>query len=334
MTFADLRFDHLAHLTDGTGLFEHADRAEPRLEHGYCVDDVARGLVVTSREVQPDAEVQALSEVYLRFVIAAQVPDGRFHNRRGVRGGWQDEPTVEDCWGRALWGLGTAVARCEPLSTRALDAFDRSVRQRSLWTRSMVFASLGAAEVLTVLPDHRAARSLLRGAALRVSTRRHAVWTWPEPRLRYANAALAETMLAAGSLLDEPAWVHEGLTMLRWLVDVETSGDHLSPTPVGGWAQGEPRPGFDQQPIEIAALADASARAFGLTGDREWSIVLQQCADWFTGANDVGIAMVDVESGAGYDGLESTGRNDNRGAESTLAALSTMQQALRLVVVP
>ena len=39
-------FDHLERLTDDRGLFEHALHAVPRREHGYCVDDVARGLVV------------------------------------------------------------------------------------------------------------------------------------------------------------------------------------------------------------------------------------------------------------------------------------------------
>jgi glycosyltransferase involved in cell wall biosynthesis len=34
-------FEHLRRLTDAGGMYEHADRTEPRPEHGYCVDDVA-----------------------------------------------------------------------------------------------------------------------------------------------------------------------------------------------------------------------------------------------------------------------------------------------------
>jgi hypothetical protein len=41
--------------------------------------------------------------------------------------------------------------------------------------------------------------------------------------------------------------------------------------------------------------------------------------------------MIDAVTGAGYDGLTAEGRNENRGAESTLAALSTFQQARRLL---
>ena len=41
-------FDHLDALTDVYGLFEHALYATPRTEHGYCVDDNARALLVAS----------------------------------------------------------------------------------------------------------------------------------------------------------------------------------------------------------------------------------------------------------------------------------------------
>ena len=40
--------------------------------------------------------------------------------------------------------------------------------------------------------------------------------------------------------------------------------------------------------------------------------------------------MIDPVSGGGHDGLEADGRNENQGAESTLAMLSTLQQASRL----
>ena len=53
---------------------------------------------------------------------------------------------------------------------------------------------------------------------------------------------------------------------------------------------------------------------------------------WFEGDNDSATVMYDYATGAGFDGLERDGRNENRGAESTLAALSTYQQARRLGV--
>jgi hypothetical protein len=48
--------------------------------------------------------------------------------------------------------------------------------------------------------------------------------------------------------------------------------------------------------------------------------------------HDQGTPLYDLLSGGGYDGLERRGRNENQGAESTLAALSTLQQRRRLPV--
>jgi len=95
-------------------------------------------------------------------------------------------------------------------------------------------------------------------------------------------------------------------------------------------APGEARPGYDQQPIEAASLADACARAVALTGDGRFVAGVSRAVAWFLGDNDAGVAMFDLDTGGGYDGLEPGGRNDNQGAESTLALVSTLQQGLRL----
>ena len=336
MTGSGVPFTHLQRLSDSTGLFEHAELTKPRLEHGYCVDDVARGLVVTTREPEPEAPTVALAATYQRFLANAQGPDGGFRNRLGTDLTWRDEPDVTDCWGRALWGLGTAAARSPQLADEAMGLFCVSATRRSPWTRAMGFAALGAAEVLSVHPDHEVARHLLADAAHVIDPLGTGAgwgsssWHWGEDRLRYANAVLPEVLIAAGDLLGEPRWVGRGLDMLEWLVGVEANGGHVSVTPACGWSLGERRPGFDQQPIEVAALADACARAHDITGDARWADATQRCAAWFAGANDTGTVMIDSVSGGGCDGLEAGGRNENQGAESTLAMLSTLQQASRL----
>lgn len=339
MTGSGISFSHLHRLSDSTGLFEHAELTERRLEHGYCVDDVARGLVVTAREPEPDEATSALAATYQRFLASAQGADGGFRNRLDAGLSWRDEPSVEDCWGRALWGLGTAAARSAELADEALELFSRSATRRSPWSRAMGFAGLGAAEVLSVHPHHDGARGLLAAAAEMIAPlggNAHwpsPQWRWPEDRLRYANAVLPEVLVAAGDLLARPRWVAQGLDLLDWLLDVELNGDHISVTPAHGWSLGELRPGFDQQPIEVAALADACARAHDLTNDPRWAHAVLRCAAWFAGSNDTGTVMVDPVSGGGHDGLEADGRNENQGAESTLAMLSTLQQASRHDVV-
>lgn len=332
MTVPAPPFEHLLRMSDEIGLFEHALHTAPRRHGGYCVDDVARGLVVVCRQPAPDPAVADLAEIYLRFVIDAQAPDGRIRNRLGVDRRWQDEAGLEDCWGRALWGLGTAAARHpdDALAAQALTAFEAGASHRPPESRTMAFAALGAAEVLDRHPGHTGAGDLLAAAAATVGRPQAGGWPWPEPRLRYANAALAETLVAAGRACGDERLLADGLHLLDWLLTLETMHGHLSLTPVGGWAPGEPRPGFDQQPIEAAALADACARALASTGDGRWLAGLNRAVDWFLGGNDAGIPLVDPVSGGGCDGLHRSGRNENQGAESTLALISTLQHADRL----
>lgn len=344
LTGSPVRYDHLLALGDGTGLLEHAWGATPRRECGYCVDDAARALVVISREPDPPLPVAQLGERCLSLLAGAQAATGRFRNRLGIDGRWEDEPGLGDWWGRALWGLGTAAARHRDpwIRSGAAAGFAAGARCRSPWPRAMAFAVLGAAEILEVRPTDGVARALMADAAAMLGRPARGAWPWPEPRLAYANAVLPEALLAAGAALGDLALFTDGLQLLGWLLDTETSETykpsqtaattrgHLSVAPVGGWGPGEPRPGFDQQPIEAAALADACARAFRLTRDGRWAAGVGLAAGWFLGDNDARTPLYDPATGGGFDGLEPSGRNANQGAESTLAAISTLQQARRL----
>jgi hypothetical protein len=121
--------------------------------------------------------------------------------------------------------------------------------------------------------------------------------------------------------------------LLQWLLDLQTREGHISVVPAAGMSPGDALPGFDQQPIEVSALAEACGRAHEATGDARWADGVHLCAAWFLGANDVGLTLYDRATGGCADGLHSTRINDNRGAESTLAALSTLQLAHQLALV-
>jgi hypothetical protein len=323
-------FDHLLRLTDHQGLFEHARLSVPRREHGYCVDDAARGLVVICRESSSDFSVRRLERHYLDFVLAGIQPDGSCRNRMDAHGAWLDESGVGDWWGRALWGLGVAAARAHSASARlsALAGFHVAVQQRSTHGRAMAYAALGAAEVLRVHPEERSARRVLRDAITCIGpTSTDPAWPWPEPRLRYGNGTVAEALIVAGSALEDGTTLDRGLALLEFLLGIETRDGHLSVTPVGGRDRNDVGPLYDQQPIEVAALADACASAYRATDDPRWLLGVRLAWNWFLGENDAATPMFNAETGAGYDGLEAAGRNRNQGAESTLAMLSTAQHA-------
>lgn len=333
-------FTHLLSLTDHRATFEHADLAVARREHGYCTDDMARVLIVATRQPESSGELNGLAGKALQFLNDAQSFNGACRNRMDRAGHWTDQPTTGDHWGRCLLGLGTAAAHSDVNLVRRLAAiqFERGAKARSPWPRAMAFAAVGAAEMITVEPGHPAALRLLTDYAATVdqgaTDDTDAAWPWPEARLTYSNAILAEAMIAAGVALENTALHHRGLDTLEWLLGVETTDGHLSPTPVAGRGPDDDAPAFDQQPIEVAGLADACARAAASDPRQIWPDGVRSAVAWFQGANDSGQVMWDPETGAGYDGLLVDGVNLNRGAESTVAVISTLQHAVRLSPVP
>src|SRR5258708_4744919 len=236
------------------GLLEGAEGIMPLYEHGYCVDDIALGLATVCREPSPAEELVTLARRYLYFLAQAQAPDGQYHNHLGHDRTWRDQPGTEDCWGRALWGLGTAAARgpTEGIRVESLDRFHLRAQLSSQGPHAMAFAPLGAADLLGNWPAH--ARRL---------------------------ALLAHASPAIGAAAE-------------------------------GWGAGERGAGCDEQPIEVAALADAGMRATAVTGDGTWLNGVDLCVAWFLGDNDARIPMLDERTGGGSNGLGATSRNRNQ----------------------
>ena len=137
-------FSHLISMTDERGTFEHALFSEPRPEHGFCTDDMARVLVVATREPKPASAVRGLALLSSRFLQGALDEQGKCRNRMDRYGSWEDDPALEDCWGRSIWGLGTALSCSDDHIVRELarNGLERAMTQRSLWPRAMAFAAL------------------------------------------------------------------------------------------------------------------------------------------------------------------------------------------------
>ena len=139
---------------------------------------------------------------------------------------------------------------------------------------------------------------------------------------------LPEALLAAGAALDAPALVADGLRLLGWLLDAQTRDGHLSVVPAAG------RGPFDSGPDSTSSRSrrprspTPAPRAHALTGQDRWLDGIPLCRRrGSSGANDAATPLYDPVSGGGCDGLERYGRNENQGAESTLALVSTLQQA-------
>jgi hypothetical protein len=314
-------FDHLIALTGPHGLYEHALYDVPRPAHGYATDDNARALVVLARAHELGLPAIAW-DPYLDFVTSGAVAGG-WHNRMSDSGEWNDRRGGDDAHGRAIWGLGESLARGVD-EERVLDALQAGVVSfDSTYPRSVAYATLGAAAAGTSILAPLLGQ-FLEKMAVRLPEPRAGSWAWPEPRLTYDNARLPEALIRVGSAVGASGTIERGLDLLDWLIEAEHGPEGFSFTPVGGRGLDEVKPAFDQQPIEAWAMADACFAAYRIDEGPSWRAGCLDAAEWFLGKNDLRVGMYDPVTGAGYDGLESNGVNQNRGAESTLAALGAL----------
>jgi len=332
LTLPKPSLDHVARLTDDVGIAEHALGSVPRRSHGYCTDDNGRALAVVTRD-RHDPRSTALAETYLAFLVHAHMGEGAFHLRLSYDRRWTDDAVSDDANGRAIFGLGVAIARGpESLRWTARELFGSASSFRSPYPRSTAHAVIGAAELLSAFPDDDAALAILRDAAESLPRPGSDFgWPWPESRLSYANALIPEALIATGAALGSDALVRDGLRLLTWLVEEETREGRFSFSPTSGRAPGDPRPAFDQQPIEAASFVEACARAFDLTQDPSWLSPIERGVAWFLGDNDAETPLIDPLTAGCADGLEPSGVNRNQGAESALMSVIALQHAERLL---
>ena len=122
-----------------------------------------------------------------------------------------------------------------------------------------------------------------------------------------------------------------GLLSLKWLLAIQTDGNHFVPIGCNGWYErGGPKARFDQQPVEANAMIEACVEAFKITRDHAWFDNAVMCFNWFLGHNDLNLPLYDAKTGGCRDGLMADGINQNEGAESSLAWLLSLMTLHKL----
>ena len=335
----EIKLEYLRRMTDDTGMLQHAKYTVADRAHGYCVDDNARALIVavTLQDLQPlDSSLGGLAASYLGFLGHAFNDEaGRFRNFMSYERRWLEEAGSEDSHGRAVWGLGVAVAlgRDKGQVGFAVDLFLRALDATADFThpRAIAFAIIGIHAYLSHYSGDSRVKKIRRQLAERLMQRFRDFasedWPWCDPVLTYDNARLPQALLLSGQWLPDGEMLDTGLRALEWLKQIQTddAGRHFAAIGNHGWfSRGGEKAQFDQQPIEAAAMADACIEAFNCTRNEEWSAYAYRCLDWYQGENDLGIPLCDYATGGCRDGLEAQGANQNQGAESTLCWLMTL----------
>lgn len=344
-----LKLDHLRHMTDDTGMIQHANFIVPNYHEGYSIDDNARALIVSTHLAELElgnGEALTLASRYLAFIgYAFNYETGRFRNFMAYQRHWLEENGSEDSHGRTLWALGTVLGRS---NTPALQSMAGWLFEQALPAilettspRAWAFTLIGIHEYLRRFDGDRRASQIRDELAGRLLTLyqncRSDDWLWYEAELSYCNAALPQAMLMCGQWIPNKTMTEVGLESLSWLAGLQQAdvvGKHFVPIGSNGFYErdGE-RARFDQQPVEAQTMASACLEAYRSTANERWRIEARRAFEWFLGRNDLNLPLYDPTTGGCRDGLHPDRPNENQGAESTLAFLQTLLE-LRLAENP
>jgi glycosyltransferase involved in cell wall biosynthesis len=332
-----VNLEHLELMCDDTGLLQHAVHSVPNREHGYCVDDNARALLVSTAlntpGEQPMCEAQCMR--FAAFVQHAWNADRkRFRNFMSFDRRWLEEVGSEDSHGRSLWALGECfLGDINPTRRRwagalfleALPAAEEFVSPRA-WSFTLFGLN---AYLRTTAPTPQLSsvrRQLVERLRASLAATQTDDWVWFESSLAYENARMPQALIDTGLAINDAACVDAGLRSLRWLMSLQTTPSGCF-RPVGSQSFGEqrrtPRP-FDQQPLEATATISACRAAWRADSDPRWRADALRAFSWFLGRNDLSIPLVDGDTGSCSDGLHPDRANQNRGAESVLSWLMAL----------
>jgi glycosyltransferase involved in cell wall biosynthesis len=350
----ELKLNHVNTLTDDTGMLQHAIFTIPNRAEGYTTDDNARALIFAvlldelgMEELGVDRPGMGQSGKtasanpdwpfrYLAFLEHAFNPEKkRFRNFLGYNHRWKEEQGSEDSHGRALWALGTLLARStnQGLRGAAGRLFEVSVPAVVEFhsPRACAYALLGMQEYLHAYPGDRDAQRVRLALAQRLlemyQSIRRPGWQWFEDVVAYGNARLSQAMLLVGSACGNERMLSAGLDSLDWLMDTQRCQINGHFVPIGSqgfYRRGGEQARFDQQPIEAAGAVSACLEAHRVTGDNRWRSQAWSAFNWFLGDNDLQLPLYDSETGGCRDGLHPDRANQNQGAESTLSFLMAL----------
>jgi len=327
------KLNHLKTMTDDFALLQHARYTIPNYRHGYCVDDNARAIVVATKfyRLMNSDEALALLRKYLAFLMYAQREDGRFRNFFSVTKKSLDEVGSDDCQGRALWGLGYAIAYGPDFyGTVTYDTFYQLLPHiDKVCLRGTAYSLLGLYYYLIRYPDHQEVLTIMKRLADKMvddfKENTDETWSWFEDELTYGNGLLPVSMWVSYYSLKQDKYREVAEKASSFLIENSLREGHLSPIGCNGWyKKGENRAQYDQQPIDTLWMVELGKFAYRFTQDESYLELMKTSFDWFLGDNDKETPVYDRVTGGCFDGLNPRGTNINQGAESTLSAVLSL----------
>jgi glycosyltransferase involved in cell wall biosynthesis len=319
--------DHLVRLSDDTGPAHHARHTLPDWSHGYRLEDAAGVLVVSAKyhDIFGGGDAQRLAETCTAllhtFIGEGRNVTGALDYARHPKG-----RATETDVAKALWALGYVTRRgLASLSEAAIDMFHQLMQSASFSdARSAAYAVLGAANYLVRFPGAFQIKQFLKRQTEMVA-QFCSEPGWIE-RWRHSDWPLVAQVVAVAARRLENDGLRE--TYRRLVAEIrEATSDgtvFFRPGPDGS---------LEESPVTAAVYIDALGAAFREGGDDELIHSVRSAADWFLGANRLGLPLYDFATGGCHDALTSSGLNRNQGTEATMWCLLAFLTLHRLASV-
>jgi len=326
-----IKLDHIHALTDDFGIFQFAHLHVPDPRYGYTLDDNARALLAMASHYKKfrQRKVLSLISTYLKFIEAAAVGDGNFHNYftadRKVDLPTNTRDSLEDANARCLYALMTVAASStlpKHLRLLAQKLYQPPFSREFLSPRAAAFYVKG---LYSLRKQARAREAILRHCDFLVYRYKQSTtpkWHWFERKLTYSNAVLPEALLLGYVATGKKQYLSIGKKTLDFLISQTFVDGMYKAIGQDGWfEEGGKRAEFDQQPEDPAAMVQALKTMYLVSGQKKYDDLMRTAFYWFLGDNVLGQFVYDTVTGGCYDGVSRQKTNLNQGAESSLSYL-------------
>lgn len=303
---------HFSRLIDDFGIWQHTDGKKIDKQHGYALDDAARGLIVA---IQYDLHREAQTCFdFLRIATG----NGRIINFFSKEKKPLPNPWSEDALGETFWALSFAFSQKfnKDLSAKILIKI-RPYVEKMTSTRGRAYSLIGACFF-----DKNLAKELANSLITDYIRNSRSNWHWIEDSVSYGNAIIPYSLFLSGAFLTNGKYIMIAGEMLDFLN--KTSKHHKFPIVIGnqGWfRKGQMKAIFDQQPIDAAYQVLANVQAYVVLGDKKYLREAKKYFSWFWGNNLLRKPLIDIGDGSCIDGIQRDKLSNNRGAESIVCYL-------------
>lgn len=323
-TLDKLKEDHIFHMTDDTGMFQHCKYGVPDPREGYTTDDNARALIMAVMLYCDKLEEKYLKLIYTytSFLLNAQNNEGKFKNFMNYDRQFIEKEGSEDCFGRCLWALGYTASNSKVPNNIKLTC--KHMIRKALKNCSNIKFLRGKAYSIIGLQYIDDSKKYIEPLAESIleeyNHHKDEEWKWYEDHITYSNSILPWSMFISYRALGKEKFLECAEESLSFLEKSTFKNWYYKPVGCNGWLEkGKEAAKYDEQPVEAAETALTYIAAYKLTKNVEYLNKAKQCHLWYKGENSKGKSLVDSENGGCYDGITEKGINLNEGSESLIS---------------